>query len=67
MNKDLLTIKQASDYLKLTKENIYRMTAEKRIPHFKPAKHLLFDRHQLDTWLDNKAIITNTDFSNFKN
>jgi excisionase family DNA binding protein len=67
MQKEILNIKQASDYLKLTTDNIYRMTSEKRIPFYKPSKHLLFDRHQLDQWLEEKAIITNPNFSNFKN
>jgi excisionase family DNA binding protein len=67
MQKELLTIKQASNYLKLTTENLYRMTSQKKIPHFKPSKNLLFDRHQLDQWLEENAIVTNTNFSNFKN
>ena len=67
MQKELLTIKQASDYLKLTTENIYRMTSEKRIPFYKPSKHLLFDRHQLDEWLEENAIPANSIFSNLKN
>ena len=67
MQKELLTIKQASDYLKLTTENLYRMTSEKRIPHFKPSKNLVFDRYQLDEWLEENAINTIPNISNFKN
>lgn len=65
MNKDLLTIKQASDYLKLSTENLYRMTSKKIIPHFKPSKNLLFDKNELDAWLEGHA--QETTFSNFKN
>ena len=64
MQKELLTIKQASNYLKLTKDNIYRMTSKKTIPHFKPSKNLLFDKNELDAWLELHA--QETTFSNFK-
>ena len=64
MQKELLTIRQAAEYLNLSIENIYRMTSEKRIPHYKPSKKLLFDRLQLDNWLEEKAIATNHHLSN---
>jgi excisionase family DNA binding protein len=56
MNKELLTLKETSAYLKLSVDNLYRMTSEKKIPFYKPGKLLLFDRIQLDQWLDEKAV-----------
>jgi len=56
MSKQIITLPEASQYLKLTIDNLYRMTCEKKIPHFKPAKKILFDRIQLDQWLEENAV-----------
>lgn len=62
MEKQLLTLPQTSEYLKLSVDNIYRLTCEKKIPHFKPGKKLLFDRVELDQWLDESSVKPNKDF-----
>jgi excisionase family DNA binding protein len=56
MNKEILSLAETSQYLKLTIDNLYRLTSEKKIPHFKPSKKLLFDRIELDQWLEQNAV-----------
>ena len=44
----LFNLKEAQEYLKLTKATLYGYTAAGKIPHFKQGKRLLFRKSQLD-------------------
>jgi excisionase family DNA binding protein len=46
---------QAAEYLGWPAQRIYKLTAAGAIPHRKHGQRLLFDRAELDEWLDGYA------------
>lgn len=50
----ILTIQQASDYLKLSCPTLNRMKAENRIPFKKIGARVLFSKRELTKWLSAK-------------
>ena len=55
---DVLNLKQASEYISLSKSAIYKKTAERSIPHFKQGKKLYFKTSDLSEWLTKLRIST---------
>ena len=56
MEKLLLSFKEACDYLKMPTDSLYKLTANKKIPHYKPGKRILFDKTHLDSWLEDHYV-----------
>jgi excisionase family DNA binding protein len=52
----LITAKEASQYLSLSTDTIYRMAALKKIPYLKIGDRVLFDVRALDHWIDKHII-----------
>ena len=50
-NGCLLTVKDLSNYLQISKASIYRWVNESRIPHFKIFQGLRFKQEQIDQWM----------------
>jgi len=46
-----LTVKQVSDYLKRSPGAVRNLVLRRAIPYRKPAGRLLFDREQIDEWI----------------
>jgi len=46
-----LDLSAAAIYLGLSKNRLYHLTAAKAIPFRKIGQKLIFDRHELDTWV----------------
>ncbi len=52
LRKEILTIEEASQYLGISKSNLYKKTSAQRIPHYKPeGKIIYFQREELDSWM----------------
>jgi excisionase family DNA binding protein len=52
LKKEVLNIKEASRYLKLSQSHLYKLTSTGEIPHYKPnGKMVYFNRQELDNWL----------------
>jgi excisionase family DNA binding protein len=51
MDTDIMTIKDVSDYLKLTEKTAYRLVAEGKIPGFKVGGAWRFRRKEIDAWI----------------
>lgn len=47
-----MTVKEAADYLRCGTSRLYKLTAADAIPHFKEEGRLLFNREDLDEWLE---------------
>ena len=56
--KDILSVEEASVYTGFSVAHLYRLTSEKRIPHYKRDRHLCFDKHELRLWLTEVRIAT---------
>ena len=51
MSRDIFTLREVAQYLKVTERTIYRLVAEQRIPAFKVGGSWRFRRGDLDDWI----------------
>jgi excisionase family DNA binding protein len=52
LNKEILTLEEAAEYLVLSKSCIYKMTSNKEVPHYIPGgKKIYFKKTELDRWI----------------
>lgn len=51
ISKTVLNLDEACILTGLSKSHIYKLTCWGKIPHYKQAKHLYFDRSELENWL----------------
>jgi len=52
--KTVLNINELCSLTTLSKSTIYKLTMNGLIPHYKQAKHLFFDRVEIEMWLKKK-------------
>jgi excisionase family DNA binding protein len=52
----LITAKEASQYLGLSTDTVYRMASLKKLPYLKIGDRVLFDVKALDHWIDKHMI-----------
>ncbi len=52
----LITAKEASQYLSLSTDTIYRMAGLKKLPYLKVGDRVLFDVKALDHWIERHMI-----------
>jgi len=52
----LITAKEASQYLSLSTDTVYRMASLKKLPYLKIGDRVLFDVKALDQWVDKHII-----------
>jgi len=58
--KKVLTFEEACEYTGLSKSYLYKLTAKREVPHFKPrAKMLYFNRDELEVWMQRGRVTTN--------
>ena len=50
-SKEILSLNEASEYLSLSKSDLYKKTSRRIIPHFKPGKHIFFKKKDLDSFI----------------
>lgn len=55
--RNYLDINSLVEYLPLTKSTIYTMVNKGKIPYKKIGSKLIFDRDEIDQWVDNGGII----------
>ena len=57
--KDVLTTDEAASYMGVSKSHLYRLTAQQKIPHYKPmGKMCYFKRTELVNWMLSNKIET---------
>src|SRR5512136_2563248 len=52
----LITAKEASQYLSLATDTVYRMAAMKKLPYLKIGDRVLFDLKALDHWIERHLV-----------
>ena len=52
----LITAKEASQYLSLSTDTVYRMASLKKLPYLKIGDRVLFDAKALDRWIERHMI-----------
>ena len=55
MTDDILTIKELSDYLKVSEKTIYRMVSRAEIPAFKMGTNWRFQKSAIEKWMHDKS------------
>lgn len=62
--KEVLTLEEAARYMGVSKSYLYKLTATRAIPHFKPTGKLcFFNRKELEDWLQSNPIATDADLN----
>lgn len=57
--KEVLNIKEVAALTGLSPAHIYRLTSEKRIPHYKPScKMLYFNKAEINAWMQQNRVNT---------
>ncbi len=61
LQKNVLNISEICSYTGFERSYIYKLTSQKKIPHFKSAggKTIFFKRDEIDEWLTQNRIKTN--------
>jgi excisionase family DNA binding protein len=52
----LITAKEASQYLSLSMDTVYRMASLKKLPYLKIGDRVLFDVKALDQWIERHMV-----------
>jgi len=56
--KNVLNLSEVSRMTGLSKSHLYKLTCYKKIPFYKQAKHLYFDRIEIENWLKSSRYAT---------
>lgn len=63
-HKEVLTLDEAAQYTGMRKSYLYKLTASKAIPHYKPnGKNCFFRRTELEDWLTANPVATESDLN----
>ena len=58
--KEILTTKEATEYLQLSYSRLSKMTSNKEIPFYKPGgKIIYFKKSELDAWIFKGKVLSN--------
>jgi excisionase family DNA binding protein len=61
--KEILTFKEASEFLSLSKSALYKLTSKREIPFYSPGGKLIyFRKSELEYWVFSGKVTTNADF-----
>lgn len=50
--RSTLTTKEAAEYLGISVDMVFKMVREKRIPHFRVGRRILFRVSSIDEWIE---------------
>jgi len=62
--KTLLNIDEVSILTGISKSTLYKLTSAREIPHYKKAKHLLFDKKEILEWIKASRVKTIDEIDN---
>jgi excisionase family DNA binding protein len=66
MKKQFYDIDGISEYLSISKSNIYKKVALKEIPHHKVGKRTLFDIDEINLWVKSDGTLTGSKSISFQ-
>lgn len=59
-----LNLNELTNYIKMSKSTVYKLTMDKKIPHIKRRGKLLFEKQSIDLWLGQYAQSTIKELQN---
>ncbi len=54
-SREVMNIKEASEYLGVSPDTLYKYVSEEKIPAFKLGNRWKFKKSKLDQWMDEKS------------
>jgi len=54
--REVMNIRQASQYLGVSPDTLYKYVSEEKIPAFKLGNRWKFKKSMLDSWMENKSL-----------
>ena len=54
--RELMTLKEVADYLRVTKKTIYRLLEAGKIPATKVGRQWRFNKARIDEWLSERSV-----------
>jgi excisionase family DNA binding protein len=58
VEREILSVEEAAEFLKITKSCLYKMNCYRQIPHLKKNKRVLYKRSELIAWLSEARVKT---------
>jgi len=63
-NKEVLTSSEAAKYMGVSMSYLYKLTADKKIPHYKPGGKMCYiNRVELKQWLQSNRVATGAEIA----
>jgi len=59
MERIIFNVKEVTKYLSVSESTIRKLVRKKKIPHFRILSKILFDKEQVDKWINNSQINCN--------
>jgi excisionase family DNA binding protein len=59
-SREVMNIRQASQYLGVSPDTLYKYVNEQQIPAFKLGNRWRFKKSKLDQWMEDKSVETGT-------
>ena len=56
-NPDIVNIHEAATYMKLSTSYLYKLVQKKKIPHIRAGYKILFNKADLDKWIEEKYAV----------
>ena len=56
--REVMNLREASDYLGVSADALYKYLAEGKIPAFKLGNRWKFKKSRLDAWMEDKSVTT---------
>lgn len=57
-SKSVLSMDEAALFTGMSKGYLYRLTSQRRIPHFKKSRKLYFKKSELEEWMLDSKVLT---------
>lgn len=54
MNKDTLTVQEVADYLRVSRDLVYALVREKKIPCIRIGRRVIFRKETVEDWMINE-------------
>jgi excisionase family DNA binding protein len=58
MDRQTITVKEAASYIGVSKDLVYQLVREGKLPHVKVGRRILFRKEVLDRWMNNQEVLS---------
>lgn len=57
--RQTITVKEVADYIGISKDLVYQLVREHKIPHLRIGRRILFRKESLNLWMSNQECLIN--------